>query len=154
MRGDCMKTGRQQTGSTLIELMVTITAASIMMLIIALILVMAFQSWRINNAYADLRRDASFAVNQMVKDVHEADYESLITGNLLTLTNKNASYMQPAGSRTLVYSDSAGTVIIIPKNVQAFTSAKQDDGVLLSLKLANTNFSIAITNEVFVNTRN
>ncbi|HNX52124.1 MAG TPA: prepilin-type N-terminal cleavage/methylation domain-containing protein [Pontiellaceae bacterium] len=152
-----MKTDRQK-GVTLIELMVTIAAASILMLMVALILMMAFQSWRINNAYADLRRDAALAFVRMVKDVREADYTGLTAGNPLTLpsavTNKTVLYNQPTGGKTLLYSDGSGSSIIIPDNVRVFTSVKQDDGVLLSLELANTNFNIAITNEVFVNTRN
>ncbi|HPR82285.1 MAG TPA: prepilin-type N-terminal cleavage/methylation domain-containing protein [Pontiellaceae bacterium] len=152
-----MKTDRQK-GVTLIELMVTIAAASILMLMVALILMMAFQSWRINNAYADLRRDAALAFVRMVKDVREADYTGLTAGNPLTLpsavTNKTVLYAQPTGGKTLLYSDGSGSSIIIPDNVRVFTSVKQDDGVLLSLELANTNFNIAITNEVFVNTRN
>lgn len=152
-----MKTNQYKKGFTLVELMITAVASAILILTVALILMMVFQSWRINNAYADLRRDAALAVYMMAKDVREADYGSLTGGTTLTLPSavpggETVSYTRNGGK--LDYTDGAGTRSIITKNVGTFYSTRRNDGVLLSLKLANDSFKIGITNEVFVNTRN
>ncbi len=160
-----MKTNKKQTGSTLIELMITITAASIIMLIIAFILVMAFQSWRINNAYADLRRDVSLAVYLMARDIRESNITNVTEAAAGRLT---LSAHPPARNNAVTYTKSADTLnstalgTIIPRRLQTFIaeSSSLGDGVYLTIVLTNSLSGIinpgviAITNEVFVNTRN
>ena len=63
-----MKKRNRRNGLTLIELMVTIAAASILILTVGLILIMAFRSWRVNNAFAELRRDSAFAFSMMTRE--------------------------------------------------------------------------------------
>ena len=151
-----MKKRMHRNGLTLIELMVTIAAASILILTVGLILIMAFRSWRINNAYANLRRDSAVAFSMMTRDVREADYATLTAGNPLTLPSA-------IGKPTVTYTQTGDTLtgdgmIVIPKNVQSFASVKNEDGVLLTLVLEDEvytgGYTIAITNQVFVNTRN
>ena len=147
-----MKKRKQSKGLTLIELMVTIAAASILMLTVGLILIMAFRSLRINNVYADLRRDSAFAFSMMTRDVREANYDTLTDGTTLTLPS--ATYTK--SGNTLTHNGD----VLIPKNVQFFDSEKKPsgDGVLLTLVLSDEvyvgGYTIAITNQVFVNTRN
>ncbi len=147
---------KQKKGFTLVELMLTMAAASIVMLTVALILMMAFQSWRTNNAYADLRRDSALANYMMARDIREASYDTLTAGTTLTLPSavisQTTTYTQ--SGNTLTVDEGSGAMTLIPKHVQDFYSTKQDNGVLLSLELANTNFNIVITNQVFVNARN
>jgi prepilin-type N-terminal cleavage/methylation domain-containing protein len=148
-----MKQLTRRKGFTLIELMVTIAAASVLMLIVALILIMAFRSWRMNNAYVYLRRNSAFAFSMMTRDVREASYGDLknVAGDLeitSAVDGSVATYSYNAGTLEL------NTSPIIPKNVDSFDFFPQDDGILLSLVLADDEFGIAITNQVFVNTRN
>ena len=148
---------KNRKGFTLIELMLTIVAASIVILTVALILLLAFQSWRTNNAYADLRRDSSLATYMMARDIREASYDALTDGTTLTLPSgavigETTTYTQSGD--TLTVDEGSGAMTLIHEYVQNFNSTKQNNGVLLSLELANTNFSIVITNEVFINARN
>lgn len=147
-------------GLTLIELMVTIAAAAILILIVATVLIMAYQSWRINNAYVDLRRDSAFAFSMMARDVREAD--DVTPGNTLEL-NYPAALGKPAVSYTkngsqFDYNDGSETITLIPTNVTLFSSSGGDDGVLLTLVLKDEvyagGYTITLTNQVFVNTRN
>jgi len=153
-----MKKHTHKNGVTLVELMVSMVAASILILIVSLILVMAFQSWRINNAYVDLRRDSALAIYRMARDVRESTFrdktpEYLIDGTDYlsvesAVDNSITTYRRTGSTLT------RGAMLIIPKNVQSFRSLKINDGVLLTLELANNEFGIVITNQVFVNTRN
>lgn len=155
-----MKTHNYRNGLTLIELMVTIVAASILILTVSLILVMAFRSWRINNAFVDLRRDSAFAFSMMTRDVRESFYDGLDDNTAGSLEVISAVPGEP----TVTYRQTGNTltregILVIPQNVQSFDSAKNNtgDGVLLTLELANEAYNgyiITITNEVFVNTRN
>lgn len=151
-----MKHNKHKEGFTLVELLITAVAASILILTIALILVMGFGTWRTNNACADLRRDSALATYMMARDVREASYDTLTDGSTLTLpsavTNQTTIYTQSGDMLTV--DEGSGAMTLIHGHVQNFDSTKQNDGVLLSLELANTQFSIIITNEVFVNTRN
>ncbi len=154
-----MKKRKCKNGLTLIELMVTIAAASILILTVGLIMIMAFRSWRMNNAFAELRRDSAFAFSMMTKDVREAN-DVTAAGNTLTLDyptdlNRPEVFYTQNGTQ-LDYNDGSGTMTLIPANVSLFLPDGDDDGVLLSLVLAvaDANFNIAVTNEVFVNTRN
>ncbi len=152
-----MRKRRNRTGLTLIELMVSIVAASILILIVGLILIMAFRSWHINNAYVDLRRNSALAFYRMARDVREADYDNLTEGNPLILPSAvpgNPTIIYAQSGSALTYDDESGTMSLIPENVQGVNATKQNDGVLLTLELADADFGIAITNQVFVNTRN
>jgi prepilin-type N-terminal cleavage/methylation domain-containing protein len=156
-----MKKIYNKKGVTLIELMVAMVAASILVLITALILVMALQSWRINNAYADLRRNASLAVYLMSRDVRE----SSITNVTITTGQLTLSAHPPARNNAVTYTKTASGALtstafgtIIPRNVQTFSAQTNSlgDGVYITIGMA-TNISgsaISITNQWFVNTRN
>lgn len=152
-----MKNKSKAAGLTLIELMLTVVASGIVFITVALILMMAFWTWRTNNAYADLRRNAALAAYMMTQDVRESSYDGLSGGaGLLTVesavTNQTSTYTQIG--ETLIYTSGTDTLLIIPEGVQNFSALKQNDGVELTLELVNTNFTIAVTNQLFVNTRN
>jgi hypothetical protein len=114
---------------------------------------MAFRSWRINNAYVELRRDAALAVYLISRDVREANLADIDLSVANRLLLPTVTYTKSSDSLT---STDFGT--IIPRGVQTFTAETNSpgDGVYLTLVVANNNsgLGIAITNEVFVNTRN
>ena len=156
-----MKKQKNRNGFTLIELLVTMAASAILVLTVALILIMALRSWRINNAFVDLRSDSAFAFSMMTRDVREADDGTLTDGNPLILPGTfpgkpMITYTWNGVAGTLEYNNETDTMLIIHEGVQFFDSQKvgTGDGVLLTLELANTELGIALTNQVFVNTRN
>ncbi|MBC8206077.1 MAG: prepilin-type N-terminal cleavage/methylation domain-containing protein [Kiritimatiellales bacterium] len=158
-----MKKQNHKNGLTLIELMVAMVAASIIILIASLILIMAFRSWRVNNAYVNLRRDSAFAFTMMARNVRESDTDEVEwAGGTLTIPSSvlgkpTVSYYRDG--EALRYNENGGTMTLIHDNVDEFSATttgdpEADDGVLLRLVLADADFGIAITNEMFVNTRN
>ncbi|MFA6172522.1 MAG: prepilin-type N-terminal cleavage/methylation domain-containing protein [Kiritimatiellales bacterium] len=156
-----MKKKYNRKGVTLIELMITMAAASILLLIAALILIMAFQSWRINNAYAGLRRDAALAVYRISRDVRESN----ITNVTVAAGELRLSAHPPARNNAVTYTRTAAGALtstdsgtIIPRGVQTFSAETNNlgDGVYLTVGMAAniSGSAISITNRVFVNTRN
>lgn len=151
------QTNSFQKGFSVIEVMITIIVASVLVLIVSMILVMTFTSWRNNNAYTDIRRDLSTASLIIMQEIRESSYDGLTVGeNYLNVesavTNKTTVFSQVDDS--LVYTSELDTFALIPRNLQAFNAVKQNDGVELTLVVANTDFAISVTNQLFVNTRN
>jgi hypothetical protein len=134
----------------LIELMVAVVAAAIVIMTVAVVLIAAFQSWRTNNAYVELRRDASLAVYLISRDIREAGFDDVVPTSVGVVLPA-VTYTKSGDTLT---STDFGT--IIPRGVQTFVAVPDDDhdGVSLTLGVANTGLGIAITNKVFVNTRN
>ena len=64
-----MKTKKKQNGFSLIEIILATLASSMVILIVATILLMAYWSWRTNNAFATLRRDSAFATHILAADI-------------------------------------------------------------------------------------
>jgi hypothetical protein len=146
-----MKKIQYKNGLSLIELLVAIVASSIVILTVAMILIMAFRSWRINNAYVELRRDASLAVYLISRDIREATLADVATPTD-QLVLPTVTYTKTAGGA--LTSTDFGT--IIRTNVNFFISATNSagDGVYITLGLTNNSVGVAINNEVFINTRN
>jgi hypothetical protein len=155
-----MKKNQYKNGLSLIELLVTIVASSIVILTVAMILIMAFRSWRINGAYVDLRRDAALAVFLISLDIRESDVEEDVT--TATVGELTLAAHLPARDNPVTYERDGDTLTstdfgtIIPRGVQAFSAqySGTNDGVYITLGLANNSVGVAITNRVFVNTRN
>lgn len=153
-----MKTYKQNAGLTLVELMVTVVAASVVVLTIILVLMAAFRSWRINNNFVDMRRNAAFATSLIIQDVRESTTNGLLAAeNQLVLAanppvrNTQVSYTK-SGDSSL---NSSSFGVIIPRGVQRFAAElnTQGDGVYVTLVLTN-QYHIGITNRFFANTRN
>jgi Tfp pilus assembly protein PilW len=151
-----MKLRRKNAGFTLVELMLTTVAAAILVLTVSLILFMAFRSWRINNSYAQLRRDVALAVQLMAQDVRESAGTniSVVSETSLSLA---ANLVRP-DTRTFTKTGDKlnGTHmgLIITKGLHRFNPVKTTNGVLLHLELTDADNGISITNETFIYTRN
>jgi Tfp pilus assembly protein PilW len=154
-----MKTYKQTSGLTLVELMVTVAAASVVVLTIILVLMAAFRSWRINNSFVDMRRNAAFATALIVQDIRESTFTNVLSAaeNQLVLAanppvrNTQVSYTKVSDSSL----NSSSFGILIPRGVQRFAAEvnTQGDGVYVTLVLTN-QYHIGITNRFFANTRN
>lgn len=152
-----MKTKKKQNGFSLIEIILATLASSMVILIVATILLMAYWSWRTNNAFATLRRDSAFATHILAADIREASYDGLAysSGQLTVqsaITNKTSTFTHTGD--TLTYSTDSASALLIPEGLQTFGSVITADGVELTLELVNTNYAITITNQIFINTRN
>ena len=157
-----MKVNRHKNGFSLVELMVAVVASSIVILTAAAVLIMTFQSWRINNAYVEMRRNIALAVYLISRDVRESN-----TNNITILAGQlQFSPHLPARNHTVTYTKTGSALIssdfgtVIPGGVQTFTAQSTDstggDGVYLTIGMTNSisGSVIAVTNKVFINTRN
>ena len=150
---------QNKNGLTLIELMITVVVSSIVILTAASVLILVFQSWRINNAYAEMRRDAALAVYLMARDVRESDMTNIIEA---TTGRLELSAHPPARNNAVTYTKTADRLasdsfgLIIPRGLQTFSAQTNSpgDGVYLTIGMTNFAYGIAMTNQVFVNTRN
>jgi Tfp pilus assembly protein PilW len=148
-----------KNGFSLVELMLATVCAAILFLTVALILFTTYRSWRTNNEYVRLRRDAALAVRMMSRDIRPAALGDVTDGqNILTIgTNAVrtdvASYQRNGTNGILtLYIDGTeqGPVAIL----RDFSSSKTNEGVLLYLELANEDGDIVITNKTFIHVRN
>lgn len=161
-----MKADRK-TGFTLVELMIAIAASAIVMLTVGVLLVSAIRSWRSNNAYVDMRRDAAFAMEMMARDIRQAEHDGAITAATNSLIVENtvvgysADFSLVSGS-DLAYSRDgsvlfprlAGNVARFVPSIHVNTNSAETDGLTLRLEMENTEFNISFTNETFIYIRN
>lgn len=59
--------------------MIAMVTATVLALTVGLILFMAYRSWRTNNEYARLRRDAAFAVQMVAKEIRKSSLSNITT---------------------------------------------------------------------------
>ncbi len=160
-----MKMYRNQNGFTLVELMIAMVGASILALIVATILFMAYRSWSTDNNYARLRRDAAFAVQLMAKEIRSSSYSGISTNSTSTSTSltlrTNAvrpnvtAFTRSATASNLTYSISnVPQGPVIPRGVRVFNPLIQTNGVLLNLVLVSADGTLLVTNSTFIAARN
>lgn len=163
-----MKTTPERNGFTLVELLIAATASAVVILLLATILILGFRCLRTNNAYISLRRDAALAMTWMELDIQEAQQPSSRppdVPNGLTISNSIEHYiasfeLTPSTGVISYHRDGSPMIPILAKNVAAFeptwhiNSFGNVEGVNLHLEMANPEFSIAITNNLFVHMRN
>lgn len=158
-----MKICGTRNGFTLVELMIAIVSGAVLAIIVSLILFMTYRSWRTDNEYARLRRDAAFAVQLMAKEIRSSSYSGISTNSTRLTLGTNAVrtfqtvFTWSPVTNNLTYSRN-GTVQgpVINKGLKVFTPQKDptNNGVLLKLVLANTDGSISITNQTLIHARN
>lgn len=154
-----MKIGGKRNGFTLVELMIAMISGAVLALIVALILFMTYREWRTDNEYARLRRDTAFAMQLMAKEVRISSYNAITAS-----TNSLTCPINAMHTRQTVFTRSADTLTysingtsqgqLITRGLSVFNPVRTNNGVLLKLVLANTDGSIAITNQTFIYPRN
>jgi Tfp pilus assembly protein PilW len=154
-----MKIGGKRNGFTLVELMIAMISGAVLALIVALILFMTYREWRTDNEYARLRRDTALAVQLMAKEVRISSYNTITaSANSLTCPINAMHTRQTVFTRsadTLTYSiNGISQGQLITRGLSVFNPVRTNNGVLLKLVLANTDGSIAITNQTFIYPRN
>lgn len=147
---------KSREGLTIIEALFAIAASAMLILIVSLILIMTYHIWHTNNAYADLRRDVAFASSIITREVRESSFNGLNDGSSLSALNaasgETSVFLQSGDS--LNYTSSTNAFALIPRGVTLFSTSKLDDGVEVTIAVANPTFAISITNQIFINTRN
>lgn len=158
-----MKMYRNQNGFTVVELMIAMVGASILALIVATILFMAYRSWSTDNNYARLRRDAAFAVQLMAKEIRSSSPTIngiVAVNNSLQLQTNSirtnlALFVRNATAGNLTYSiNGASRGPVIPQGVRVFNPQPTNNGVLLNLVLVSADGTLLITNSTFIAARN
>lgn len=154
-----MKTYKKNSGLTLVELIVTVVAVSVVVLTIILVLMAAFRSWRINNNFVDMRRNAAFATSLISQDIRESAFTNILAAEenqLVLAANPPVRGTPVSYTKSGDSSLSSSTFgVMIPSGVQRFAAElnTQGDGVYVTLVMTN-QYHIGITNRFFVNTRN
>jgi Tfp pilus assembly protein PilW len=156
-----MKICGKRNGFTLVELMVALVSGAVLAIIVSLILFMTYRSWRTDNEYARLRRDTALAVQLMAKEIRISSYNGITTNanSLICPTNamhgRRTVFTRSPTTNNLTYSIN-GIVQgpLITRGLSVFNPIRTNNGVLLKLVLANTDGSIAITNQTFIYPRN
>lgn len=161
-----MNAGHTKRGFTVVEMMVAVVSSAVLVLIASAVLFMTFRSWRVNNAYASLRRDAAFAVEMMSRDIREARdappanaVDRLVISN--AVRNYTATYLRNSTNGVVSCTRTGGfSIPIVARGVGSFSAEPQTnaagvvDGILLSIIMQNNDLGIAVTHETFVNMRN
>ncbi len=155
---------KKKVGFTLVELMIAMVSSAILALIVALILFMSYREWRTSNEYANLRRDAAFAVQIMAKEIRNSSYSNVteaINNSLKLSTNavhSNSTAFARTSAGNLTYSiNGTAQGQLITKGLKVFNPQRppgQTNGVLLELVLVNADGTISATNKTFIHTRN
>lgn len=163
-----MKSKVNQQGFTLVELLMAFAAAAILVLSISSILAMPLRSLRINNVFAELRRDMTVAMAEMTRDVRASSYSE-------TMDDTENSLMIPASavqSDTIEYRFTPATGMlsrfvngeeqypVISEGLSRFVPVATNDavsglnGVLLYLEMQNDEADLTIINQYFIHSRN
>lgn len=148
-----------QQGFTVIEAIIGAMATAIVVLVVGTILALGLRTWRMNAAWTQLRRDLAFASTLMARDVRESSYDNLEAqpqqlSVLSAVTNRTVLFEQQDDRLVQTVDGSTNTLELISEHLQTFEPLKRDDGVQLTLIAANPEFSITVTNQLFINTRN
>jgi type II secretory pathway pseudopilin PulG len=162
-----MRTANKKAAFTLVELMFAALASAILILTVTTVSLMGLHTWRKNNAYISLRRDAAFAMEMMARDIREARPDGLISKGTDILTVRNyvrgyvAYFTLNPGTGVIDYSRDGGPDIpLVAGNVGVFWSngetneAGVTNRVRLHLEMVNTSSGITIANETDIHMRN
>lgn len=150
----------EKSGFTLIELMVTIAASAVLALTAALMLMLAFESWKVNNAYVYLQRNMALAVQMLARDVHESVYADMTTGPGQLILPPDAvrpdsvAYARSADGDLVRYVNASESVVIFPAGVLLFDPVLTNGGVLVRLQAEVPEAEVTVTNETFIYARN
>lgn len=151
----------KRNGFTLVELMIAMISGAVLAGIVSLILYMTHLSWRTDNEYARLRRDTAFAMQLMAKEIRSSSFSGITTNSTrLTLSanafRPNVTRFERSADTLTYYINGISQGQLITKGLSFFEPKlnQTNQSVLVKLVLANTDGSIAITNQTFIYPRN
>jgi len=174
-----MAARRHKRGFTLIELMIGMVVMAILLLAVTLILLMPIRTMRTNAEYATLRRDLSYAVQLMARDIRKApfngatvdygDNKLLLPGraDLPDLWPVTVEYkLDDTSGQLHRYVDGVDQGAVIQSGLTLFRSGlmpdpdpadpdvEAPDGFVLYFELQNPDGEITIDHETFIYSRN
>ena len=154
-----MNTHRSKSGFTLVELMVTAVAFSILALATGSMLVFGWQGWTRINASVDMQRDASLAMHVMAREVRKCSR----TNNMVNVTSGNdvlgcvrpdgtAIDFTVSGGNLDMAVDGTFSMHLIRRRAVSLTTTKDtaNRSVQLTLNLATGNDTSQIISTIYV----
>ena len=95
-------------GFTIMELLMAALAFSIMMLVVASMLVYAWQGWKRNTEIVNMQRNATIALMMISKEIRNATYDEITAGSGISFAGSGESFS--ASGNRIVSND--GTVVV------------------------------------------
>lgn len=164
-----MKTDFKKQGFSLAELLVSMLATAVLVLIVSLVLLMPVRSSRTNNEYARLRRDMALAVQMMARDIRESSGSQVTASeNLLILLPGPVfpgaaaiKYERSTADGVLRhYVDGVEKGSVITEGLRRFdpvsltNAAGVVTGIMLDLEIEGRGGDITAAHQTFIHVRN
>lgn len=160
-----MKPNAKKQGFSLVELLVSITAMAILVLIVGLLLIMPYRTMRTNREYAQLRRDVALAVRGMAMDIRKYSPSDIdVSDSNILLLNPNpgppvrqkVEYIYNVGNQSLNrFVNNVDQGAIIEEGLILFTSSTNAlEGVVLDISMQRGGGDVSLSLQTFIYTRN
>jgi len=144
-----MKDFKRKQGFTVVELMATIAAATVLALSAGIVLTVGYREWVNDTGIVEMQRDATFAVDMMAKSIREAN-PSTVTASSGTLNIGTRSFYSSADD--LMYDPNTGTggdeIVLVPGRLINFVPVllgNQGVKIDLSLRDDDENETVSAT---------
>jgi prepilin-type N-terminal cleavage/methylation domain-containing protein len=141
-------------GFSMVELLLAMTASSIMAITIGSVLYFVWVSWRSNNESVEMQRDATMAFRAIAREVRRTPAGGITTGNSLVCVNTNGTYsfVQNGNNLNIQYGNGE-TFTLVRGIVTGFsTEPANNRAVVVSLELNTPSDNSSIENTIY--TRN
>ena len=133
-----MNTNETKSGFTLIELMMTAVAFSILALATGSMLVFGWQGWTRINASVDMQRDASLAMRVMAREVRKSSVANITVGSSLGCVDpsgSNVTFTVSNGNLEMAVGGTFFMNLVRGQAVSLSSSITNSTGVAITLNL-------------------
>lgn len=141
-------------GFTIIELLIAVSAFSVMMLLVGSMIVYGWQGWVRNNEIVSMQRNATIAMMMISKEIRNTTYDDITPGAGISFGISGQSFSE-SGNRMV--SNDGSTVVdaglvagsFITRKLEGVNAAgKTNQWVEINFTLAATTESVPYTIEV------
>ena len=135
----------------MVELMLTMTAASIMAITIGSVLYFVWVSWRSNNESVEMQRDATLAMHAIVREIRRTPVDGITTGSSLVCVNTNGTYtFVQSGDNLDIQYESGESFTLVRGIVSSFNTVSTNHrAVVVSLELNTQSDNSSIKNTIY-----
>lgn len=153
-------------GFTLAELLVSIVAASILLLLVGAMLWMPARALVTNKEYAQIRLDVAYSVAMLSKDIRVSSLNSVVVAEDRLLLPANTTraysveYLRDAGDDSLTRVVGTDRERIVMDGLTRFRPTITNDiatglsGVVLDVEVQNPDGEIVVEHSTFIHARN
>ena len=150
-----MNSHKSKSGFTLVELMVTAVAFSILALATGSMLVFGWQGWSRINASVDMQRDASLAMHVMTREVRKSSIGDITVGSnqlgCVDPSGTNISFTVSGGNLDMAQNSTFSMCLIRGQAVSLTTTKNTANrSVQLTLNLAAGDDPSQIVSTIYV----